>query len=285
MSEPRGVSGHLELVCDLDSRGLTRLRHQSFRAPVHLSKPYHDAGALVVNVVNPTAGLLDGDRLRIDVRVERGARVLLTTPSANRVHTMRAGHAEVSQSLRVEAGGSLDWWPELLIPQAGARYWQRTTLDVEDGGELLYFETLAPGRTASGESFAYDELRWATDLRVGERLVARERYRLSPGDASIGALRRRFPHAYYGGVFLVAPALTLRSTCWETLLALHGDEVWSGVSAPGEGVFVWKVVAADSLVFRRALRAGRAAIYAALERCPPALRRGDVSSHSGSQGH
>ena len=65
----RGLAGHLELVCDVDSRGWTRLGHQSFRAPYHLSKPHHDAGALVLNVVNPTAGLLEGDR-----SAERGAR-------------------------------------------------------------------------------------------------------------------------------------------------------------------------------------------------------------------
>ena len=125
MSEGRGLAGHLELVCDLDSRGRTRLRHQSFRAPFHLSKPHHADGALVLNVVNPTAGLLEGDRLRSEVRVENGARLVLTTPSANRVHTMRGGTAESGQTFRVESGGSLEVWPELLIPQRGARYTQK----------------------------------------------------------------------------------------------------------------------------------------------------------------
>ena len=193
MSEARCLSGHLELVCDLDARGLTRLRHQSFRPPVHLSKPHHDAGVLVVNMINPTAGLLEGDRLRLDVRVETGARLLLTSPSANRVHQMTIGHAEVTGRFQVSAGGSLDWWPELLIPQAGANYRQKITLEVEPGGELFFFESVAPGRTAMKEVFAYRELRWATDLLVGGRLLARERYCLRPDDDAVTALRRQFP--------------------------------------------------------------------------------------------
>ena len=71
----RGLSGHLRLVCAADEAGRTFIREQSFRAPVHLSKPHHEEGVLVVNVVNPTAGLLAGDRVRYDVSVESGARV------------------------------------------------------------------------------------------------------------------------------------------------------------------------------------------------------------------
>ncbi len=273
MSENRGLSGHLELVCDVDARGHTRLRRQSFRAPVHLSKPFHDEGALVLNLVSPTAGLLEGDRVRVDMTIQPGARVMLTTPAASRVHTMRGGHAEVTQRFRVEAGGSLDWWPELLIPQRSARYAQRTSLDLAAGAELLYFESLAPGRAAAGELFEYAELRWAMDLRIDGRLLGRERYALAPGNGSLTALRRYFPGAYYASALLVSPSLAPDAACWEMLRALQCGEVWSGVSALGEAAFAWKVAAADSLALRRTLQRGRAAVYAALGRRAPALRR------------
>ena len=273
MSDSTGLTGHLELVCDVDSRGLTRMRHQSFRAPVHLSKPYRDHDTLVLNVVNPTAGFLDGDRLRTDVRVETGARLLLTTPSASRIHTMRGGCAEVEQRFRVENGGSLEIWPELLIPQRGARYRQRTEVALETGSELILFETLAPGRVASGEVFTFDELIWSTDLRHAGRLIARERYRLAPGDGSLDFLRRRFAHAYYASALIVAPLWMEASPDWSGLEALHGDHLWLGISKLAEGAFALKMLAADSVIFRRTLRAIRQAVYAALRRFPPDLRR------------
>ena len=275
LSEGRGLHGHLELVADLDVRGITRLRHQSFRSPMHLSKPHHEAGVLVVNMVNPTAGLLEGDRLRIDVRVEQGARLLLTAPSASRVHAMHGGDAKVVQRLEVKAGSSLDWCPEVLIPQSKARYRQETNINVQAGGELLFFESLAPGRTAYDEVFAYQELHWATDLRVEGRWLARERYRLSPHDPSIGAFSARFPQGYYAGALLVSPALTSASVCWQDLRQLQNSEVWSGTSQLGEEAFSWKLVAANSLTLRRSLRQGREMIYASLGRSMPRLRRGD----------
>lgn len=273
MSDAGSLTGHLELVCDVDARGLTRIRHQSFRAPVHLSKPYHDAGALVLNVVNPTAGLLDGDRLRSEVHVERGARLVLTAPSASRVHTMRGGRAEVTQHFRVESGGSLEVWPESLIPQRGARYRQQTDITLEAGAELLFFEMFAPGRVASGEAFAFDELEWLTDVRLRGRLIARERYRLTPANGSLDFLRRRFPSAYYASAILVAPGFTARSVCWDALLSHQSDSVWLGNSVIDEGAFALKLVAADSVHFRRALHSVRKTIYDALGRPPPGLRR------------
>ena len=275
------LDGGCDLLCAPDSRGQSVLRRQWFRAPVHLSKPHHDAGALVVNVVNPTAGLLAGDRLRLHVEVAPDARLVLTTPSATRVHTMRGGEddfAATRQEFRVAAGGSLEWWPEPLIPQRGARYRQHTVIALAPGAELLFLETVAPGRVAAGEAFAFDELRWATDLRLGDRPLVRERYRLAPdhGHPSLAALRRRFPGGYWGSAFLVAPGLTAKAPGWAAALhARHGPDLWVGVTAlGGDGsAFAVRVVAADSLALRRFCRALREQVYAALDRSPPDLRR------------
>ena len=111
--------GHLDIICAADAGGRSYLRHQSFRAPVHLSKPHLDEGVLVLNVVNPTAGLLAGDRIACRASVESGAALLLTAPSASRAHRMSQGYAEVTLELRVAAGGWLENLPELFIPQGG----------------------------------------------------------------------------------------------------------------------------------------------------------------------
>ena len=58
-------SGQLSLRAAARAEGRTALAAQSFRAPYHLSKPYWDVDTrtLLVQVVNPTAGILAGDRL------------------------------------------------------------------------------------------------------------------------------------------------------------------------------------------------------------------------------
>ena len=269
----RGLRGHLDLTCARRSDGVSFIRHQSFCAPIHLSKPHEDEGVLVVNVVNPTAGMLAGDRVECRVVVESGARLLLTTPSASRAHRSPEGHAELVQEFAVAAGGSLDWWPELLIPQGGARYRQRTTIRVAEGGELLFFESLAPGRVAMGEAFAYASLDWSTEVFAGGELIARERYEIVPEEESVRALRTQFATAYYGSCFVVAPGLTAASPCWEAIHALHEAGAWVGCSPLRRAGWVIKVVASGSILFRRKMEAIRRELYAALGRREPALRR------------
>jgi urease accessory protein len=268
-----GLSGHLHLTCSADPAGRSYLREQSFRVPMHLSKPHEDAGVLVVNVVNPTAGLLAGDRIDVRIRVESGARLLVTTPSASRAHAMPQGRAELVQEFEVESGGWLENWPELFIPQGGTRYRQRTALRVAEGGEALFFETLAPGRVAMGEAFAFTELEWETDVSLGGEPIARERYRLALESAAVAALRAQFSTAYYASCFAITPRLGPDSPCWAAIHALHEPEAWVGCSPLRRGGHVVKVVAAGSVLLRRKLAAIRRELHAALGRPAPSLRR------------
>jgi urease accessory protein len=267
------LTGHLQLVCAADASGCSYLRSQSFRAPIHLSKPHEDEGMLVVNVVNPTAGLLSGDRIDVRVAVESGARLLITAPSASRAHCAPHGHAELVQEFAVAAGGWLDNWPELFIPQGGARYRQRTTVRVEEGGEAIFFETLAPGRVAMGEAFAYTSLDWETEVFLGSELIARERYRLAPESESVRALQAQFATGYYGSCFVVSPRLTDDAACWPTIYDLQDAEAWVGCGPLRQGGWVIKLLASGSVVFRRKMGAIRRELYAALGRREPSLRR------------
>ncbi len=270
----RGLSGHLDLVCDLDAAGRSRLGHQSFRAPIHLSKPHLDECVLVVNVVNPTAGLLAGDRIVCDVAVESGAALSLTTPSASRAHRMDAGFAGITQEFRVADGGFLDSWPEMLIPQKGSRLRQSTRISVEEGGELLFFESIAPGRVASGEVFEFTEIEWRTDIFSASTHIVRERYRLTPQGEAVRSLRRIFDHAYHATCFAVSPRLSAASPCWANLHAMHGQDAWIGSTALGHGGWAVKLIANGSIAMRRTLAAVRRELYGSAGRREPSLRRG-----------
>ena len=269
-----GMHGHLDLLAAADADGRTVLRRQSFAAPIHISKPHHDAGWLVVNIASPTPGLLAGDRVDVRVAIEPGARLLLTAPSASRIHTMPAGHAELRQEFHVSAGGMLDCWPEYLIPQAGSRYRQRSILRVDPGGTLLWTESLAPGRTAAGEIFAFTELRIATDLHIGPAHVARERYAITRGDATQRALLRHFSTPYYASLLCVSPALAAASDGIALIVPLHeSDRVWLGASRLTDTAWAVKIVAATSPDLRRAIAAVRARLCESLKIATPSLRR------------
>jgi urease accessory protein len=270
----RAIRGHLDLRCELREDGATCISRQSFRAPIHLSKPHLESGSLVVQLVNPTAGFFDGDRLDLRVEAGPGSSVVLSTPGASRVHRARGGEAaRCSQRLQVEAGAFLEWIPEPFIPQEGARYHQETVIDLAADAGLLFFEWIAPGRVARGEAFTYESLRWELDLNVGGRLVARERYTLDAGNHSVAALKERFPESHYVTVYIAGIA----EAGWpgEALDRLSGDKVYLGHGPLDGGVRVIRALCADSLAARGLLGTLRKTLLAAARRPVPRLGRLD----------
>lgn len=265
------MTGHLHLVCAVDPQGRSYLREQSFCAPIHIGKPFTEEGILVVNLVNPTAGLFEGDTITCRVEVEQGAKLLLTSPSASRAHRMGDGEARLDQDFKV--GGFLEVLPELFIPQQGSRYTQNTAISVEPGGELIFFESLAPGRVASGEAFAFQQLNWRTELFFGGTKVLKESYSLSPNDLSLYAIRRKYPRSYYASCFAIGAPFMEEKKGWSELLELQSDAVCIGASQLCEGGWVIKVLAEDSVAFRAAQDQLRKRLYAILGKPVPALRR------------
>lgn len=266
------LSGHLELRCEIRADGVPFISHQSFRAPVHLSKSHLDQGRLIQTIVNPTAGFFDGDRLESEIHVAPGAKLVLSTPSASRVYRTRSGAAAVScQKFHVEENASLEWIPEPFIPHAGARYVQRTTIDLHPAASLLFFDWIAPGRVAMGEVFAYQYLRWELDLTLGGRLIARERYDLRPDDESLEALRAKFPVAHYLSVYAAGEM----AGNWpaEALDALNAEDTYLGHGPLAGGVHVIRALCRDSLAARKLLETLRPLLYAGAGLRPPALGR------------
>ena len=272
---PNGLSGNLDLVCAAHPERGTYLARQSFSAPMHLSKTFWDGDTLLVNVVNQTAGILGGDSIATHVVVEPGARVLLSSPSAARFHPSHGRESRLDQTFEVRAGGSLDVFPEISIPQRDSRSYQRTTIYLEQGSELLYLETLAPGRVASGEAFAFSRYSWRTDIKVSERLVHRERAALVPSDASVAGLRALFPASYYGALVVISPAAQDWNPDFLHAVLDLSDSSSIKIAASRLSAHGWSIrmLAVDSLALRAGIRKLRKIIYERFDRRLPDPRR------------
>jgi urease accessory protein len=264
-------SGHLQLRAAPSPGGRTTLAAQSFRAPYHLSKPYWDAdaGALLVQVVNPTAGILEGDALTSDIAVDAAGALLVTTPSASRVFKMRAGSAQCRQRFTVARDAWLEVLPEPLVPHRGSRYHQQTTVDVARGGGLFCADLLMPGRVAHGEAWGWTALCLETEVRLDGELILRERFDHSGEELrALAKFAGSGEEACFGNVVLVAAG----DAPWlEAVRALHGEGVWLGASALRRGGWSIKFVAPDSIRLRATLKRLRAILAAHYPRlgCDP----------------
>jgi urease accessory protein len=129
--------------------------HARHDGPLRLLKTLYPEGQGVAHavLVHPPGGLVGGDRLDIDIDVQPGAHLLVTTPAATRFYRSTAGAATQAVQARVATGARLEWLPQetLAYPACDARNEVRLTL--AEGASLFATEVLGLGLPAAGEPF------------------------------------------------------------------------------------------------------------------------------------
>jgi len=253
-TSPVRMQGRLWLNFDYaasadQTAGHTRLIVRAQQPPLQVIRAFTTTeGAALVHLHNLSGGVLGGDHLELKVAVGPHARAQLTSTGATRLYRQRAGFppAEQHTEIKVAEGGLLEYLPDPLIPFAGACYHQKTHIDLTLGAGLFWWETIAPGREARGESFEYERLQIQLDLTCAGRPLALERLRLEPALRPLNAAARLGPYRYLTSFYICQPGreavqwLRLETALLELAqqLSQPGEVIWGVSTLPAHGLIV-----------------------------------------------
>lgn len=176
----------LALTATRDGAGATRV-HARHDGPLRLLKTLYPEGQGVAHavLVHPPGGLVGGDRLDVQLDLQPGAHLLVTTPAATRFYRCttsagpsQAGGLPVGEGLGVaqpqgprwlgEAaqlvqatvgeGARLEWLPQETLAYAGCIARNEVRLSLAPGASLFATEVLGLGLPAAGQPFATGRL-------------------------------------------------------------------------------------------------------------------------------
>ncbi|WP_197671775.1 urease accessory protein UreD [Devriesea agamarum] len=237
-----GKVGLLELT--YEQRGeRTELTAHYQKSPLQIMRPLytdpHRPDLPITMVMSTGGGVVQGDRLRLDVRVGPGASAHLTTQAATKIMKMDHDYATQSAHLRVEDGGYLEYLPDPVIPYVNSRYFQGTDVVLDPSATAILGDTVVAGRLARGEQHEFKI--FASDLTVrrpdGTELVC-DTIRLRGDHAS--ALVNFGAHTVLGTLIVVTPlrdAATLASVLRKAV-AEPSPSTRTGQRGPVTGVSV-----------------------------------------------
>ena len=250
-----------------EAEAKTKLIERSLGGLCHLSKGYWDGGMVMLQLVNPTAGMFAGDSLELSIELDDRAQVAITSPSATRFHTMEeAESARLSQYITIGDKAFLEYWPEMVIPQRGSSTVQETVLQIHGGGSVLFFDAVAPGRVAHNEVNAYRSYLNSIDVYVGGALKARERLKLEPKCGSWGKLVPDWDACYLATLWVYS-ASSISSEVEVSGLVSALEEELGGLCAfsdLGEGLGVFRLLAPDAIIFQKLSKGLRSIVYDSL---------------------
>ncbi|RTL43856.1 MAG: urease accessory protein [Rhodocyclaceae bacterium] len=170
---PQGWQARLELGFEASGDGRTILAHRRHEGPLRVQKALYPEGPQVCHalILHPPAGIAGGDELTLAVRLEEGAKALLTTPGAGKWYRSKGPLARQTLDFRVAAGGVLEWLPQESIVFADARGHTETRVQLAGDAVFVGLDLLCLGRTASGERFDAGRLRLWSRIERDGRLI------------------------------------------------------------------------------------------------------------------
>ncbi len=238
--------------------GVTRRTRVREEGSLRVRFPGPASAELEAVIVNTAGGVAGGDRFALDVTVEPGARLVVTTAAAEKVYRTLEPDATIDVRLAVGATSSLAWLPRETILFNRARLRRTINIDLAEDARLLLAEAIVFGRSGMGEAVdaagVFD--RW--HLRRGGRLIHAEAMRL---DGAVAAK-------------LAQPAVANGGVAVATVLIVPADEaVAAGIRALDDhflgevGVSAWnglavvRLCAADGAALRHDLVAVLTAVH------------------------
>lgn len=135
----------------------------SHEGPLRIQRPFYPEGTDLCHLylLHPPGGLVSGDHLQISLQNGKGARALVTTPSAGRVYRANERGTAQTQTTRltVEQDGSLEWLPQETIIFDKASAVLETEIHLDPTARLVAWEMVCLGRPHSNELFKTGSLR------------------------------------------------------------------------------------------------------------------------------
>lgn len=142
------------------------LAHDRHEGPLRVLRRLYPEGPGICHhvIVHPPGGIVGGDQLQVDVRLDEGSHALITTPGATRFYRSAGAAATQQVRLQLGPGSRLEWLPLETIAHRGCVARNQVTLDLADSAECLGWDLLALGLPAAGEAF--DDGRFAQRLEL-----------------------------------------------------------------------------------------------------------------------
>lgn len=189
-----------------DETVLVDRRHHG---PLRVQRPFYPESRRICHVylLHPPGGLVSGDRIDIDIRVDSGAWGLVTTPGASKFYRSNGQEtARQRQRIRLAERATMEWLPQETILFDGTQADILTRVDLQDNARFIGWEVTCLGRPASGDYLRQCDIR--------------QRFEVWRNNAPLWLERTRYSDA--GTVF--AAAWGLRGcTVVGSLICTHSD--------------------------------------------------------------
>lgn len=180
--------------------------------PLKASRPMYlnaaNPSEATVYLMETSGGLVAGDNNDFQIDIVEGADVCLIPQSATKIYPSENELWSTQNiGVSIDANASLTWKTEALIPFDQAKFNGKTVIRMKEDSTLLWGEILSPGRTKSGETFQYSDVKMNFQVWMDDECLIYDPFLFSPEKTDLSGLGMLENHLYVGSLWFITPTL------------------------------------------------------------------------------
>ena len=185
---PAGWRAQLDLRFG-QQEGHTVLAGRRHRGPLRVQKALYPEGPEPCHVIvlHPPAGIVGGDELALDLKLDPASQACITTPGAAKWYGSAGATARQRIDIALGEDCVLEWLPQETLIFDGALAQLHMQVQLRHTARYFGWEVLCLGRRASGESFARGLLELETRIDTPAGPLWFERGRIAGGDSLLSS--------------------------------------------------------------------------------------------------
>ena len=202
-------TSHLELDV---VRHRTRVTRMASRAPLRFLETGRHESAVEIQMSSYGGGILQGDRVGIDVRCGDHAGLLLKSQANTHVYRNENGRQSM-QVLQAECGAHarIVSVPDPVVLHAGANFRQEQVWNLSASTDLVLADWMQSGRSESNEQFAFTRFESHVLINIGDRAVLEETLVCRPGNDDIRSPALFGPYDLMLNIYILGPNAAARA--------------------------------------------------------------------------
>ena len=164
----------------------TVLKESYHSAPYKLtyygSPTFHEHLEMIIMSASP--GVMDEDKLTIDVHVKEEAELKLFTQYFNKVHPMKIGAVQETQ-IQLDKKALFHYIPHPITPFKESIFLAKNEIHMDKESVLIWGDIICSGRVHMKESFVFTQLHSLTKIYKDNKLIFIDNQFLSPSKQPI----------------------------------------------------------------------------------------------------
>jgi len=161
------MEGFAELEMEGSKDCKTVIKNLMVKPPLMIQKAmYPDANnpnTAHIYIMSSACGILQGDRLKIDIKASQNSNAYVTTQSATKIYKTENQTPSQLINILVEKNSYLEFIPKQIIPHKSSEFYQKVNIRIDQSSTLVYSEIISCGRIAHGEEFDFNSLIFRTN--------------------------------------------------------------------------------------------------------------------------